>query len=332
MLTVKENLRETMKKDGHPDRFVNGWEFVNCLFPASYYMGDYPLKPGDQGYDMYGVFWDFPVGQMGAYPVHDDAHRLVKDITEWREVVKRPVVPEAPEYWGMLNGIAARTDRENQYITALHPQGVFERLHNLMGMEDAMAAFYEDPDEVQALIDFIVDVELEYAKVMIERVGIEAVLHHDDWGSLQTTFMSPAMFDEFITPAYKKIYGYYKKSGVLVIHHNDAYSATLVPSMIEMGVDIWQGPTPTNNIPELIEKYGGQITFMGEIETKLLDLPDWTEEQVEKEVERACTKCGCHSFIPCLTAGTPLTAFPGVGQAVSKQIAVMSEKMKGILF
>ena len=332
MLTVKENLRETMKKDGHPDRFVNGWEFVNCLFPASYYMGDYPLQPGNQGYDMYGVFWDFPVGQMGAYPVHDDAHRLLKDITQWREVITRPVVPEDPGYWGMLNGIAAGTDRENQFVTALHPQGVFERLHNLMGMEDAMAAFYEEPEEVEALIDFIVDVELEYAKVMIERVGIDAVLHHDDWGSLKTTFLSPSMFDEFITPAYKKIYGYYKDHGVLVIHHNDAYSATLVPSMIEMGIDIWQGPTPTNNIPELIEKYGGQITFMGEIETKELDLPDWTQEKVAAEVERACLKCGCHSFIPCLTAGTPLTAFPGVGEAVSKEIAKMSEKLKGTWF
>ena len=40
MLTVKQNLAEVMKKDGHPDRFVKGWEFLNVLFPAGYYMGD----------------------------------------------------------------------------------------------------------------------------------------------------------------------------------------------------------------------------------------------------------------------------------------------------
>ena len=327
MLTVKENLKETMKKDGYPDRFVNGWEFLNLIMPASYYMADYPLVPGNEGYDMYGVFWSFPVGQMGALPVHDDAHRLVKDISAWREVVKRPVIPEDPGFWGMLNAIASKTDRDNQYVACLHPQGVFERLHNLMGMEDAMVALYEEPDEVKALIDFIVDVELDYAKVMIERVGMEAVVHHDDWGSLRTTFLSPEMFNEFITPAYKKIYKYYKDNNVLVIHHNDAYSATLVPDMIEMGIDIWQGPTPTNNIPELIEKYGGQITFMGEIETKLLDVPGWTDEMVAKEVERACRKCGCHSFIPCLTAGGPFTSFPGVGEAVSREIDRMSKEL-----
>ena len=327
MLTVKQNLAEVMKKDGHPDRFVKQWEFVNLLYPASYYMGDYPLAPGNEGYDQYGVYWKFPAGQMGAFPVHDSQYTLVKDIEDWRDYVKKPVVPEAPEYWGMLNGMAAQTDRENQYVAALHPQGVFERFHDLLGMEDAMAALYEDPDIVMEIIDFITDVELEFAKVMIERVGIEAVVHHDDWGSLHSTFLAPDMFNEFFLPAYKKIYGYYKKNGVLVIHHNDAYSATLVPSMIEMGIDIWQGPTPTNDIPDLIKKYGGQITFMGEIETKLLDVPDWTPETVAAEVERACTKCGKHSFIPCLTAGTPLTAFPGVAQAVDAEIDKMSKKL-----
>ena len=126
-------------------------------------MGNYPLAPGNEGYDQYGVYWSFPEGQMGAFPVHDDAHMLVKDITKWREVVKRPQLPDDPGYWGMLQGMAAATDRTQQYVCALHPQGVFERLHDLMGMEDAMVAFYEEPEEVNALIDFIVDVELGYA-------------------------------------------------------------------------------------------------------------------------------------------------------------------------
>ncbi|MBR6349361.1 MAG: uroporphyrinogen decarboxylase [Lachnospiraceae bacterium] len=327
MLTAKENLREVMKKDGHPDRFVNQYDFLHVLVPDLYYMGGYPLEPGKEGYDQFGVLWRFPEGQMGAFPVHDDEHRVLKDITEWREIVHKPFIPDDPGYWGMLNGFAAQADRENQYICALQTQGIFERLHALMGMEDAMANFYMEPEEMHELIDFLVEIELDFARVMIEKVGIEAVLHHDDWGSLKTSFMSPQMFDEFITPAYKKIYGYYHDHNVLVVHHNDAYSANLVPSMIEMGIDIWQGATPTNNIPELIEKYGGQITFMGEIETKVCDLPTWTPEIIAAEVERACRKCGIHSFIPCQTAGMSGSAFPGVYEEIRKQIDRMSKEM-----
>lgn len=41
--------------------------------------------------------------------------------------------------------------------------------------------------------------------------------------------------------------------------------------MIEMGIDVWQGCMETNNLPELIRKYGGKISFMGGIENRAVD-------------------------------------------------------------
>ncbi len=327
MLTGKENLRETMKKDGKPDRYVKQYEFLHLLVPDTYYMGNYPFIPGSpDGVDQFGVTWTLPEGQMGAFPLHDDEHRVLKDITQWREILHKPFIPEDPGYWGMLNGIAAQADRENQFVCAVQVQGIFERLHALMGMEDALANFYEEPEEMEELIEFLTECELDFAKTMIEKCHIEAVLHHDDWGATENSFMSPAMFEEFILPAYKKIYGFYKENGILVVHHNDGYARNLVPYMIEMGIDIWQGVIPANDMPSLIEEFGGQITFMGEIETRLLDVPGWTPELVKEEVERACRKCGTHCFIPSLTAGMPYTAF-GVGETVDAEIERMSKIM-----
>ena len=41
---------------------------------------------------------------------------------------------------------------------------------------------------------------------------------------------------------YKEIYKYWHDHGVeMIVHHSDSYAATLVPYMIEMGIDIWQG-------------------------------------------------------------------------------------------
>ncbi len=94
-----------------------------------------------------------------------------------------------------------------------------------------------------------------------------------------------------------------------------------------MGMDIWQGCFPSNDLPALIRKYKGQITFMGEIETRFCDLPDWTEEKIRAEVERACRKCKGPSFIPCLTAGMPISAYPGVYECVSREIDRMSKEL-----
>ena len=327
MMTVKENLREVMKKDGNPERFVKQYEFLHILVPDTYYMGNYPIFPGaPDGVDQFGVTWCLPVGQLGAFPRHDEEHRVLKDITKWRELLHKPYIPEDPGYWGMLNGIAAQADRENQYIAGFHAQGVFERLHALMGMEDTFANFYEEPEEMHALIDFITECELDFAKTMIERCHIEAIFHHDDWGATENSFLSPEMFEEFLLPAYKKIYGFYKEHGILIVHHNDGYARNLVPYMVEMGIDIWQGVIPANDIPSLVEEFGGKITFMGEIETRLLDVPGWTPEMVKAEVERACRKCGKHSFIPSLTAGMPMTNFVS-SELVNAEIDRMSKEM-----
>ncbi|MGL6294696.1 MAG: uroporphyrinogen decarboxylase family protein, partial [Eubacterium aggregans] len=85
------------------------------------------------------------------------------------------------------------------------------------------------------------------------------------------------MFEEFIVPAYKKIYGYYKFHGVeLIVHHSDSCTANLVPAMIDVGIDIWQGCIDANDIPSLIKEYGGQISFMGGIDNSKIDKEDCT--------------------------------------------------------
>lgn len=331
VLTAIENLKETMKKDGHPDRFVKQYEFLHLLMPDIYYMGGVPHVPGDaDGYDAYGVLWRLPEGQMGAFPVHDEAHKVIKDITEWDKILTH--IPEAPteqSYWDMLNGLAAQAKPDKQYVTAVAMQGVFERFHDLLGMDDAMINLYEEPEASHALIDFITEAELDFAKNIMDHVpSVKALFHHDDWGSDTNSLLSPEMFDEFITPAYKKIYAYWRSRGVeLIVHHSDSYAANLVPSMLEMGVDIWQGCFPSNNIPVLQQKYAGQITFMGEIETRYIDLPDWTPEKVRAEVERACRKCKGSSFIPCLTSGGPESYNEGVYEAVNAEIDRLSREM-----
>ena len=73
-----------------------------------------------------------------------------------------------------------------------------------------------------------------------------------------------------------------------------------------------------------MKKYGGQISFMGDINNGVCDVADWTPELIEREVRRACETNGKHYFIPCLTAGGPGSTFPGVYECVSENINRMS--------
>jgi hypothetical protein len=97
--------------------------------------------------------------------------------------------------------------------------------------------------------------------------------------------------------------------------------------MIEMGVDVFQGCLSTNNIPNLIKDYGPKISFMGGLDNGKLDKADWSPELIRDAVEQVCRENGKHYFIPCLTVGGDVSAFPGVYEAVSAEIDRMSKEM-----
>ena len=324
MLTKRQNLMEVIK-GGNPDRFVKQYEFLEIIMEMPMLKGVF-LEPGTEGKNAWGVYYRWPEGHIGQMPVHGE-HTVIKDITEWKKYVKAPSVKFSDEEWAAAVEHANSVDRNEQFVTAPYFGGIFEMCHNLMSMENALIAFYEEPEHMHELIEFITEYELAYAKEVIDHIHPDAIFHHDDWGTQRNSFLSPEMFKEFFLEPYKKVYGFYKDNGVeLVVHHCDSYAANLVPFMIEMGIDIWQGCMTTNNIPELIKKYGGQISFMGGIDSGVVDFPGWNQEIVEREVEKAC-KNGKIYFIPSLTQGLNISSFPGVYEAVDEAIDKMSKKM-----
>ena len=171
------------------------------------------------------------------------------------------------------------------------------------------------------MIEYLKEYELRIAEGICSRIHPEALFHHDDWGSETNSFLRPSMFEDFFVDAYKEIYKYYHDHGVqLIFHHADSYCVNLVDDMIEMGIDVWQGCMQSNNVPELVKKYKGKITFMGDIDNKSMDFPGWTKEDCRKAAVRAMEENGMYSFIPCITQGGPGSVFSGSYQALSDEI------------
>ncbi len=330
MLTKRQNLLETIH-GGKPDRFVNQFEFMHMIYSDPYDLTDpYPEYKQVNITNNWGITLSWPEGTPGPFPVQDDEHRVLKNINNWRDVVKAPNLVFPEKDWEAAIKEEESIDRTQEFATVFIAPGIFERLHYLMGMEDAMMNFYEEPEEMHELIKYLTDWELQYADTLCSHLHPDALFHHDDWGSQLSTFVSPSMFDEFLLEPCKQVYRYYKEHGVqLIVHHSDSYAATLVPEMIEMGIDIWQGVMTTNEIPELIRKYGGKITFMGGINSASVDHPGWTREEVAKEVRRACTEYGKKFYIPNTTQGLDISTFDGVYDAVTEEINHMSAEIFG---
>ena len=326
MLTRKQNLIEVMT-GGNPDRFVKQYEPFHIIVSNPLHDDD-PEYGGAPLQSPWGYWQEWPEGTPGPFPILDDEHLVIKDIENWRDYVKAPSLEFSEAEWEPFIQEAESVDRNDQYVLPFIFPGVFERCHHLGELVNTLTWLYEYPDEMKELIKYITDWELELAEQLCDHLNPDGVFHHDDWGTQISTFMSVDMFEEFFLDSYKQIYGYYRSRGAdMIVHHSDSFAATLVPSMIEMGIKVWQGVVTTNDTQALIKEFGPQITFMGCIDSNVIDCPDWNPEQIEQEVRRACTENGKLYFIPCATQGGPYSTFDGVYDCVNEMIDKMSAEM-----
>ena len=330
MLTAKQNMQETIR-GGKPERFVNQYEAIYLLFhPYSIHSGG--ASKGQMNIlNAWGVTNSFPESVPGGFPVHTPEKIVIKDIERWRDYVHAPPLKFPDEEWDSFKAQYDAVDGAQAYKASFIAPGLFEQTHHLSEISNALTYYITNPDEMHDLISYLTDWELELAEGICSHLKPDAIFHHDDWGGETSTFLSPDMFAEFFVEPYKKIYGYYHDHGVeLVIHHADSYSATLVPYMIEMGIDIWQGCMESNDVPELIKKYGGQISFMGGIDNKAVDFTGWTQEDCRQAARKACDSCGSKYFIPCITQGGPGSVYPGTYMALTEEIDKYSAEVFGV--
>jgi len=331
MLNAKENMRECIK-GGNPDRYVNQYEAIQLLFTPNMFH-DALLKPGDLNVvNAWGVTNSFPEGTPGQFPVHTPDKIVVKDIEHWQDYVHAPSLDFPEEEWlGCKANMYDPVDGTKAYKATFVAPGLFEQSHHLCEIQNALIYYIEYPDEMHDLIKYLTEYELKLAELTCQYLKPDALFHHDDWGGEKSTFMSVGMFEDFFVEPYKQIYGYYHDHGVeLVFHHADSYAATLVPDMIEMGIDVWQGCMKSNDVPELVKKYGDKITFMGGIDNKQMDFDGWTVDDCHKAAYDVMDACGMKGFIPCITQGGPGSVYPGAYKALVDEIDKYNEEKFGI--
>ncbi len=164
MLTKRQNMIETMKVGGHPDRFVNGYEALGLVMGSPFGKRNPNPKPGELNVvNAWGITKSWPKGTPGAFPVHTPDKIVIKDIEEWQKYVKVPRVKYDAEEWEPFIEMYEKVDRNEQFACAYFAPGVFEQCHYLLEIQNCLMAFYEYPDEMHELIDMITQFELGMA-------------------------------------------------------------------------------------------------------------------------------------------------------------------------
>ena len=331
MLTKRENFLETMN-GGKPEHYVDNFEYVSLFFDrisagiTPKFELDVPFQ------NAWGVWQLMATGEPGMMPLTDGDRQLITDVCEWESQLNTPQLIYPEDEWEATVARVKEIDRNETFCAPFLGNGIFEKLHYFMGMEDAMVNFYEEPEAMHDLIDYISDWEVKQAEEIVRHFHPDAIFHHDDWGSQKNSFLAPEMFEEFIKPAYEKIYGFWKENGVeVIIHHSDSFAANLVPMFHDMHIDVWQGVINENNIPKLLEEHP-EVTYMGGLNNGIYDKPDTTPEQIEagfRELLDACPDQGKFHLCPGLTMGEPGSVFKHIYPMTGEVLYKLSKEYFG---
>ena len=322
MSTPKGIFLELIKPDGQPERQLCQYEALHmCLTDPinTYLRGN--RKRGSVSKDRWGTTISFPEDAPGPIPVHTPELSVCTDVTRWKETIHVPDLSVCSEGWEECRTRSrAAADAEGKLLAGFMGTGIFEQCHFLMGFEDTLTALYEHPDEMHELIETITQYRLDYVRRLIDGLQPDVIFSHDDWGTKNALFMKPDMWREFFKEPYRRFYGYIRSRGVIAIHHADSYLVPIVDDMAEIGIQVWQGVLPENDIPALQRHLNGRLTLMGGFGAAI-DRKDAAPEEI-LTYARGVLRHDCPGghFIPSITYGLAGTVYPHVDTYLNQAV------------
>jgi uroporphyrinogen decarboxylase len=177
-------------------------------------------------------------------------------------------------------------------VVAEHPVlGVFELGCWMFGFDDYLYRLAAEPETVHVFSEIILGYQKKVIEIYYGALGkyITCTTSGDDFGMQTGPFMSVGMFDELIKPYLKERISYTKTfTDAFYKHHTCGSVHSLIPSLIDCGVDILNPIQPNTYMMEperLKADYGGTISFWGGIDTQRI-LPEGSADDVKSEVKR----------------------------------------------
>jgi len=166
----------------------------------------------------------------------------VKNWEDWQRIKEERFNPEHPgryhAHWEAFNGYLESTGAVAQL--GYFPYGVFGTPRDLMGAEEILVAFYDQPDLVRDMMDYLTDFWIRIYERVAEHVKVACIHMWEDMAGRQGSLISPSMVRQFMMPNYRRIKEFAGAKGIpLFSVDSDGDVSELVPIMMDNGVNFF---------------------------------------------------------------------------------------------
>lgn len=177
------------------------------------------------------------------------------------------------------------------------PFGIFGMPRDLIGVEELLMGFYEQPDLIRDMIEHLTRVWISVYERVQQEVRIDHIHIWEDMSGRQGSLISPAMVEEFMMPAYDRIVAFARAHGVRLISvDTDGDCSELVPIMLKHGINMFFPfeVQAGNDIRDYRRQYP-DLGIIGGLDKRALAAG---RDAIDQEVQRARDMVRAGRYVP----------------------------------
>jgi uroporphyrinogen decarboxylase len=222
---------------------------------------------------------------MGGVP--EDLGFAVTTPEAWRETKARITPTRDRIDWDKLERDYRRWQETGTWTSLGFCFGFQVALSCMVGTERLLIAMAEDPEWVADIFSHLLEVNIALAEmVLAEGYRFDDICWCDDMGFKGKPFFSLAMYRELLKPVHARAIAWAHDRGMKARLHSCGDIRTLVPDLIEIGIDMLNPLEVKAGMDPIALKaqYGDRLGFHGGLNAALYDHPEELWEEMRRVI------------------------------------------------
>jgi uroporphyrinogen decarboxylase len=238
----------------------------------------------------------------------------VKTREDFQEIKKRFVAHHASRYPAQWREFMLPGWKTRKHVLILGRNcstlGFYWRAREFMGTVGLSYAWYDQPELMHEMMEFIADFTIEVARPILDEITPDYIFINEDMAMKTGPLLSPRTYKTYIYPQMKRLVDFFKGKGVpYIMVDSDGNTEPLLPLMMDAGVDgIWplERAADCTDPNFLRQKYGKSLRLWGGVDKR------------ELGKDRAAIDAHLKTFIPLIEEGGFI---PTVDHTVSPDVS-----------
>jgi len=200
--------------------------------------------------------------------------------------------------WSVIEKFAASHKGITQI--GIYPFGLFGTARDMLGVEDLLYWFYDEPDIVMDIMSTLTDLWIALYKQLAAHVQIDCVHMWEDMSGKGGPLISPSMMYEYMVPNYKKIKQFCVDYNVPIFSlDTDGDCTEIFKPLIDSGVNLIYPfeVAAGSDVAAIRKQYKNEFCMMGGIDKRALAFGEY---EIDQELARIAPVIEMGGYIPAL--------------------------------